>query len=111
MDDKKKRIMGRAVFGSMAEALRAAADLRVAGYSPNIMDDELREELLGDEDIPEGATFMEAVCEVPLKVHEGAILDEINSIIEPHGGLCHDAGVIGPDHIPHRYEEWEKRKL
>jgi hypothetical protein len=93
------KLMAWVVFSGDDDELdvdRAADELQRAGYNVLRMPDGYGGRLAHPLD-----DFIEAYTEGP-DTYEvtGAMMDEINAIVDRHGGCCMEAGTIECDHVP-----------
>ena len=97
-----ERTMGSIAFAGDLDQDADGAEiaLRRAGFHVTRMPDKFRSQLAHPDD-----EFMEAS---KAGTDDGAIMDEINAIVERYGGLCDEVGTITSDHVPFK-ELFEQR--
>src|SRR6516162_4674158 len=95
---KKARIMGTIAFSGDLDPDpdSAAVALRKAGFEVTMMPEKFRSRLAHPQD-----DFIEASKDgTDDEKTVGAIMDEINAIVDRYEGLCGECGSIPSDHIP-----------
>jgi hypothetical protein len=110
MQVKGVRVVGHIVFGGelAPDPDGAVIALQKAGYTVARMPERFRPHVYHPEDY-----FMLAVIGGTISDEDkvaGAVMDEINRIVDRYGGLCHECGAEPPDYVPSFDELFEPRR-